>query len=36
EEQGTFLIAGGAAHFAGENSVIDMLEKQGFSVKRVQ
>lgn len=36
EEQGTFLIAGGAAHFAGENSVIDMLEKQGFSVPRVQ
>lgn len=35
-EEGTFLIAGGAAHFAGENSVIDMLEKQGFEVRRIQ
>ncbi|WP_260484328.1 TraB/GumN family protein [Sphingomicrobium flavum] len=33
---GTILVAGGAAHFRGEKSVIDLLEKRGFEVERVQ
>lgn len=36
ETPGTVLVAVGAAHLAGEDSVQDMLKKQGVTVTRVQ
>ena len=33
---GTIMVAVGAGHLAGNGSVIDMLEKQGMRVRRVQ
>ncbi|WP_265563370.1 TraB/GumN family protein [Sphingomicrobium arenosum] len=33
---GTVLLAGGAGHFAGEHSVLKMLEARGLTVTRVQ
>ncbi|MEM8772813.1 MAG: TraB/GumN family protein [Pseudomonadota bacterium] len=34
--QGDYFIAVGAGHLVGEDSVIDMLNEEGFKVKRVQ
>ncbi|WP_265570435.1 TraB/GumN family protein [Sphingomicrobium nitratireducens] len=34
-QPGTILVAVGAGHFAGENSVIDMLKAEGLTVTRV-
>jgi len=36
DQPGTIMIAGGAGHFAGPDSVILMLEKNGHDVKLVQ
>ena len=36
EKPGTLMVAVGAGHLAGEQSVIDLLKTQGYSVKRVQ
>ena len=36
EEAGVFMVAVGAAHLAGEDSVVLMLEKGGLTVERVQ
>ncbi|MBS0503978.1 MAG: TraB/GumN family protein [Proteobacteria bacterium] len=36
DQPGTVLVAVGAGHLAGKGSVIDLLEKQGFKVERVQ
>ena len=33
---GTTLVAVGAGHLSGDDSVIAMLEKGGYKVKRVQ
>ncbi|NNM77633.1 TraB/GumN family protein [Sphingomonas sp. ID1715] len=33
---GTVLVAVGAGHLAGKGSVIDLLQRQGFKVRRVQ
>lgn len=35
-EPGTVLIAVGAGHLAGKNSVIEMLQKDGYKVRRLQ
>ncbi|MEL7232361.1 MAG: TraB/GumN family protein, partial [Pseudomonadota bacterium] len=35
DEPGTFFIAAGSAHFAGPDSVILMLEKEGYTVERL-
>ncbi len=35
KQPGTTLVAAGAAHFHGANSVIDLLDKQGIKVERV-
>ena len=35
-EPGAVLIAVGAGHLAGKNSVLEMLKKDGFKVRRVQ
>lgn len=35
EEPGTFFIAAGSAHFAGPDSVILMLEEEGYTVERI-
>lgn len=35
DEPGTFFIAAGSAHFAGPDSVILMLEEEGYTVERV-
>lgn len=34
--EGDYFIAVGAGHLVGEQSVVDLLEKEGFKVKRVQ
>lgn len=36
DEPGTILVTGGAAHFRGDQSVLDLLAKRGFDVERVQ
>lgn len=36
DQPGTVMVAVGAGHLAGEKSVVNMLEKQGVSVTRVQ
>lgn len=36
DKPGTVLVAVGAGHLAGKGSVIDLLQKQGFRVQRVQ
>ena len=36
DQPGTVLVAVGAGHLAGEDSVLSMLEKQGLKVSRVQ
>lgn len=36
DEPGTILVAVGAGHLAGEDSVIDMLEEKGLTVTRIQ
>lgn len=36
KEEGTFFVAVGAAHLVGEDSVVSMLEANGYSVDRVQ
>lgn len=36
DQPGTILVTGGAAHFRGEQSVLDLLSKRGFEVERVQ
>jgi uncharacterized protein len=36
KKPGTIMVAVGAGHLAGDRSVVDMLRKRGFSVKRVQ
>lgn len=36
DRPGTIMVAVGAGHLAGNGSVIDMLEKQGIAVRRVQ
>jgi uncharacterized protein YbaP (TraB family) len=35
-EPGTVLLAVGAGHLAGKNSVIEMLQKDGYKVRRLQ
>lgn len=35
-QPGTILVAVGAGHLAGRKSVIDLLERQGFKVRRIQ
>lgn len=35
DEDGTFLVAVGAGHLAGQNTVQDYLEERGFTVERV-
>ena len=35
-QPGIVLVAVGAGHLAGDDSVIEMLEKQGMRVRRVQ
>lgn len=36
DKPGTVLVAVGAGHLAGQGSVIDLLQKEGFKVQRVQ
>ena len=36
DKPGTVLVAVGAGHLAGDQSVLSMLEKQGLKVTRVQ
>ena len=36
EKPGTVMMAVGAGHLAGDNSVVKMLEKDGLKVRRVQ
>lgn len=36
DQPGTVLVAVGAGHLAGKGSVIDLLQKQGYKVERVQ
>ena len=36
EEEGVFFVAVGAAHLAGEDSVVTMLQQNGFTAERVQ
>lgn len=36
QQPGTVLVAVGAGHLAGDDSVIDMLKRRGYRVKRVQ
>lgn len=36
EKPGTVMVAVGAGHLAGEGSVVDLLQKQGLKVQRVQ
>lgn len=33
DKPGTILIVAGAAHFVGENSVVDLLEKEGYTIE---
>ena len=35
-QPGTALVAVGAGHLAGQDSVIEMLKKRGLKVERVQ
>lgn len=35
DEPGTILVAVGAGHLAGEDSVVDMLQKKGLTVSRI-
>ena len=35
-QPGAIMIAVGAGHLAGKDSVIDMLQKDGYRVRRVQ
>ena len=36
DQPGEVMIAVGAGHLAGKDSVIAMLQKQGYTVRRVQ
>lgn len=36
DQPGTVLVAVGAGHLAGKGSVVDLLQKQGYKVQRVQ
>ena len=36
QQPGTVFVAVGAGHLSGSDSVISMLEKSGYKVKRVQ
>ena len=35
EENNTIFVAGGVLHFLGSDNVIDMLEEEGFNIKRL-
>ena len=36
EEEGTFFVAVGAAHLMGDDSVVTMLQQNGFTAERIQ